>query len=97
MSKRYTEEQHAKWIKNETKQYLLRFTNTSRVPDAIRNASAKAGETQSEYLKKAIVQRLKAEGFLDGDIILNQNKYRHEKKLEALEEYLISEKKRLKK
>lgn len=84
--KKYTEEQHAEWIKNETTQYLLRFSNSSGVPTALKTATDQTGEKSSAYMKAAIVQRLKNDGFLWGEVILNMNDERHKKKLERIEQ-----------
>ena len=90
-------EKYALWRENNTTQYNLRFLNNSGVPEAVKNATQQTGETQSEYMKKAIVERLKSEGFLCGEVVLNQNKERHKAKIEKLAKYIEQEKAKMKK
>lgn len=87
----------ASYQKEETTQYNLRFVNDSGIPEALNRAHEATGEAVSQYMKGAIVSRLKSDGFLSGDIVLNKNKARHEEKLRRLEAYVIAEKAKLKK
>ena len=90
-------EQHARWIKEQTTQYLLRFTNATGIPNAIQRATNATGETKAEYMKKSIIQRLQKDGFIDREeVVLNMNKDRHIKKLERLEKYIEQERKKMK-
>ena len=87
----------AAWREAATTQYNLRVMNATGIPEALKKAEAETGEPPPQYIKAALVQRLKSEGFLRGEVILNMNRERHKKKLEALEKYLEAEKKKLKK
>ena len=87
-----------KWQKEQTTQYNLRFMNATGVPQALKRATDETGETTPEYIKTAIVNRLRNDGFLkDGEhVVLNMNKQRHAEKLKRLEAYLEQEKNRIK-
>ncbi len=61
------------------------------IPDALQKASEKTGESITQYIKKSVVNRLKNEGFITGDVVLNQNQKRHKEKLKRLEKYLEQE------
>lgn len=88
---------HDEWIKAKTEIFGLRFMKSTGIPDAIRAAAEKANETPPEYMKRAIVIRLKNDGFLSGvDYVPNLNKARHKKKLEDLKKYIEEEEKKLK-
>ena len=87
----------AAWREAATTQYNLRVMNATGIPEALKKAEEATGETPPQYIKAALVQRLKREGYITGEIILNQNKERHKAKLEKLEKYLEQEKKKLKK
>jgi prophage antirepressor-like protein len=84
------------WQKERTTQYNLRFMNETGVPAAVTTAAKAAGETTTEYLKNAVVQRLRSDGFLTSDVVLNLNKQRHIEKLARLEKYLAREKDKMK-
>ena len=85
------------WQKEQTTQYNLRFMNATGIPEALREAESKTGETTPQYIKTAIVQRLQKDGFLSRDkVVLNLNKERHKEKLKKLEAYLEQEKKKIK-
>ena len=88
-----------KWQKEQTTQYNLRFMNATGVPQALKRATDETGETTPEYIKTAIVNRLRNDGFLkDGEqVVLNMNKQRHAEKVERLEKYVREEKRKLKK
>lgn len=97
MDKDERKEKEKDWRKNATTQYLLRFTNASGVPAAINKAAPKAKETPSEYMKNAIVNRLREDGFLkDVQFVANLNRARHKKKLEELKRYIEQEEQKLK-
>jgi len=85
------------WQKNQTTQYNLRIMNATGIPEAIKAATKASGESVSEYIKNALVDRLRREKFFDGDFIPNLNKARHKEKLEKLEKYLEQEKRKLNK
>ena len=95
-TKEQQEQQHKQWMKDETTLYAIRFLNSTGVPDALRRATSATGETQAEYLKASIIKRLKEEGFLTGEVVLNLNKERHKQKLERLEQYIAAEKEKMK-
>ena len=84
------------WQRNETTQYNLRFMNATGIPKAVCEAVESTGTTTAEYLKTAIVDRLKQDGFFSGDIILNLNKHRHREKIAQLKKYIEQEERRLK-
>ena len=86
-----------KWAKEQTTQYNLRFMNATGIPEAVKNAVEQTGEATAEYLKNAVVQRLKSDGFLreDAPIVLNLNRQRHKDRLAQLEKYLAQEKQKL--
>lgn len=86
------------WQKNATTQYNLRFMNATGVPEALNRAKNETGEAPSEYMKTAVVNRLREEGFLDKDaqVVLNLNKQRHREKIKKLEEYIEREKQKMK-
>ena len=90
------ERKQREWAKRETVQYALRFMKSTGVPAALEKATQETGETTPEYLKRAIVQRLQKEGFLQTDVVLNFNKQRHKEKLAWLEKYLAQEKQKMK-
>ena len=97
MDKDERKEKEKDWRKNQTTQYLLRFTNASGVPAAIDKAAPKAKETPSEYMKNAIVNRLREDGFLkDVQFVANLNRARHKKKLEELKKYIEREEQKMK-
>lgn len=87
----------ASYQKDETTQYNLRFVNDSGIPAALNKAHEKTGETIPQYIKSAIVMRLKKDGIVSDDIVLNKNAERHKKKIERLEAYIAAEKAKLKK
>ena len=91
-------QKEAAWRKEQTTQYNLRFLNTTGVPSALKSATTETGETTAEYMKSAVVARLRNEGFLDknAQIVLNLNKQRHRDKLKKLEIYLKREKQKMK-
>ena len=83
--------------KEQTTQYCIRFTNTTGIPEALRNASEATDEATTEYIKKSVIQRLQSEGFLrKGKIVLNLTQERHRIKIEQLEKYIEQEKKKIK-
>ena len=86
------------WQKNATTQYNLRFMNATGIPDALNRATSATSETTTEYMKKAVIERLRREGYLDKNatVVLNLNKQRHSEKLKKLEEYLERERKKMK-
>ena len=88
-------EQAFHWQKEQTTQYNLRFMNSTGVPNAIVKATEVTGTTTAEYLKAAVVDRLKQDGFLCGDIVLNLNKHKHRAKLARLKEYLAQEEEKM--
>lgn len=61
------------------------------IPEAIDKAAAKAKENPSEYIKKSIVMRLRQDGFITGDIVLNRTEQRHAEKVQRLKEYVAAE------
>ena len=86
-----------KWQKEQTTQYNIRIMNNSGVPEALNAATSASGETKTEYIKTAIVDRLRREGFFKGDFVPNLNKERHKENLKKLEKDLEQEKKKLNK
>lgn len=85
------------WRKTQAKQYTLRIMHDSGIPQAIEKAATKAGETQSNYIKKAIVMRLQDEGFLSDNVVVNRTQQRHKEKIERLKEYIAAEESKLNK
>ena len=97
MKEEERKQKEKRWREAETTQYGLRFMNATGVPEALREAERKTGETIPEYMKKSIVLRLQKDGFLSsGKVVLNLNKERHKEKLKKLEAYLAEEKKKIK-
>ena len=89
-------EQALNWQREQTTQYNLRFMNATGIPKAINEATEATGTTTAEYLKTAVVDRLKQDGFFAGDVVLNLNKHRHRVKLARLKEYLAQEEQKIK-
>lgn len=79
------------WRATKTKPYNIRFMYDSGIPAAIDKAAAKAGEKPSAYIKKSIVMRLRNEGFLTGDVVINRTEQRHAEKVQRLKEYVAAE------
>lgn len=63
----------------------------SGIPAAIDKAAAKAGENPTAYIKKSIVMRLRQEGFVTGDVVINRTEQRHAEKVQRLKEYVAAE------
>lgn len=97
MNEEAKKKKEAAWRDSATSTYFLRVMNSTGVPDALKKAEAETGEPPPQYIKAALVQRLKRDGYITGEVVLNQNKERHKAKLERLEKYLEAEKKKLKK
>lgn len=72
----------------------MRIMYETGIPQAIEQAATKAGESQSQYIKKSIVMRLRNEGFLSGDIVTNKTEQRHKEKIQRLKEYIAAEEKK---
>lgn len=87
----------AAWRKVATVQYNLRIMNATGIPEALQKATAETGETPPQYIKAALVERLKREGYITGEVVLNLNRERHMANLAKLEKYLEQEKKKLNK
>lgn len=79
------------WRTTKAKQYTMRIMYETGIPEAIEQAAAKAKETQSQYIKKSIVMRLRSEGFLSGEVVTNRTEQRHKEKLQRLKEYIAAE------
>jgi len=79
------------WRQTKAKQYTMRIMHETGIPEAIEQAAAKAKETQSQYIKKSIVMRLRSEGFLSGEVVTNRTEQRHKEKLQRLKEYIAAE------
>jgi len=69
------------WREQATRQYLVRFMHTTGVPAAIDKAAKAKNETPVMYIKKAVVERLKKDGYLTKRVVLNSNDEKHMIKL----------------
>lgn len=96
MDKSKPKQDRKQYWKEQTTQYNLRFINATGVPLAIEHASKATGRTSAEYMKGAIVQMLREDGFLHGEVVLNQNKQRHREKIARLKEYIAQEERKMK-
>ena len=56
--------------------------HTTGVPAAIDKAANAAKETPVMYIKKAVVERLRKDGYLTKRVVLNSNTEKHRIKLE---------------
>ena len=52
------------------------------IPQAIEQAAATTGETQAMYIKKAVADRLRKDGYLTGPVVLNSNDEKHRIRIE---------------
>lgn len=82
-----SKEKHDKYVKEETVQYAIRFLKKSGIPGNIESAAHAAGEFPVEYIKNAIVARLRVDGF---DVNYNPKvtKEKRKKKIEELKKYI---------
>ena len=81
----------ALWRDEQTKQYNLRIMYDTGIPAALDKAAKQAGETVSLYIKKSIVMRLREDGFLTTDVVLNKTAERHRQRIQRLKEYIAAE------
>lgn len=56
------------WRKENTKLYSLRVTTTSGIPAAMEKACADSGQTPSEYLREALLEKLDFEGYIHMEV-----------------------------
>ena len=85
------------WRATQTKPYNIRFMYDSGIPAAIDKAAAETGEKPSAYIKKSIVMRLRSEGFLSGEVVINRTEQRHNERIQRLKEYIAAEESKHKK
>lgn len=78
------------------KQYCIRIMHNTGIPQALEKAAEQTSETQSQYIKKSIVMRLRQEGFLSGEVVTNKTEQRHKDKLQRLKEYIAAEEQKMK-
>lgn len=53
-----------KWKKENCVSFLLRFTNNSGVPDALKMVENKGEETAKEYIRRSVIEALERDGYL---------------------------------
>lgn len=79
------------WRTTKAKQYTMRIMYDTGIPQALEKAAEQTGETQSQYIKKSIVMRLRQDGFLSGEIITNRTEQRHKERIQRLKDYIAAE------
>ena len=70
------------WREEQTRQYNIRIMHKTGIPQAIEQAAADTGETPAMYIKKAVADRLRQEGYLTGSVVLNSNEEKHRIRIE---------------
>lgn len=52
------------WKKDNTVSFLLRYTNSSGVPGALRKVEESTPETAKGYIRRAVIEALQRDGYL---------------------------------
>ena len=52
------------WKAENTVVYRIRVTKSSRIPEAMEDAVAYSGKTATEYLRYALINQLRKDGYL---------------------------------
>lgn len=52
------------WKKENTVQYHFRVAKSTGIPEALKNMTAKTGETELAYIRRATIEALMRDGFI---------------------------------
>lgn len=61
------------WRNKNTKQYAFRISLSTGIPDAIKSASEKHEVTEYAYIRLAIEEKLRRDGYLEDSNAENQS------------------------